>query len=85
MTTFEKLKKIISEQLYVDESKITMDSDIVEDFEADSIEMVDIVMDIEDEFGVEIPVTLWKPCIVSVMLSNTSTQISNIPNIHCPR
>ena len=43
MTTFEKLKKIISEQLYVD------------DFEADSIEMVDIVMDIEDEFGVEIP------------------------------
>ena len=52
---FEKLKKIISEQLYVDESKITMDSDIVEDFEADSIEMVDIVMDIEDEFGVEIP------------------------------
>ena len=57
MTTFEKLKKIISEQLYVDESKITMDSDIVEDFEADSIEM----------------------------LSNTSTQISNIPNIHCPR
>ena len=55
MTTFEKLKKIISEQLYVDENKITMDSDIVEDFEADSIEMVDIVMDIEDEFGVEIP------------------------------
>ena len=55
MTTFEKLKKIISEQLYVDESKITMDSDIVEDFEADSIEMVDIVMDIEDEFGVESP------------------------------
>ena len=55
MTTFEKLKKIISEQLYVDESKITMDSDIVEDFEADSIEIVDIVMDIEDEFGVEIP------------------------------
>lgn len=55
MTTFEKLKKIISEQLYVDESKITMDSDIVEDFEADSIELVDIVMDIEDEFGVEIP------------------------------
>ena len=55
MTTFEKLKKIISEQLYVDESKITMDSDIVEDFEADSIEMVDIVMDIEDEFYVEIP------------------------------
>ena len=55
MTTFEKLKKIISEQLYVDESKITKDSDIVEDFEADSIEMVDIVMDIEDEFGVEIP------------------------------
>ena len=49
------MKKIISEQLYVDESKITMDSDIVEDFEADSIEMVDIVMDIEDEFGVEIP------------------------------
>lgn len=52
---FEKLKSIISEQLGIEESEITMESNLVDDFDADSLDLVDIVMSIEDEFGVEVP------------------------------
>lgn len=52
---FEKIRAILAEQLDLDESKITMDSDIVEDLEADSLDVVDLVMSMEDEFGVEVP------------------------------
>lgn len=45
----------MAEQLDIDEDKITMDSDILEDFEADSLDVVDMVMTLEDEFGVEVP------------------------------
>lgn len=53
--TFEKLRAIICDQLELEEDDVTLDSDIVKDFDADSLDMVDIVMSIEDEFGVEIP------------------------------
>lgn len=52
---FEKIKTILCEQLDLEEDKVTMESDIVEDFEADSLDVVDLVMSIEDEFGVEVP------------------------------
>ncbi len=52
---FDKIKEIISEELDIDVDKITKDSSLVEDFDADSLDVVDIVMSIEDEFGVEIP------------------------------
>lgn len=52
---FESLKKIISEQFEVEEDQITMDTNIMEDFDADSLDLVDIVMSVEDEFGVEVP------------------------------
>ena len=52
---FEQIKELLAEQLDLDESKITMDSDIVEDLEADSLDVVDLVMSMEDEFGVEVP------------------------------
>ena len=45
----------IRDRLDIDEEKITMDSNILEDFEADSLDVVDMVMSLEDEFGVEIP------------------------------
>ena len=38
-----------------DEDRVTMDSDILEDFEADSLDLVDLVMSLEDEFGIEVP------------------------------
>ena len=41
---FDQIKEILAEQLDLDESKITMDSDIVEDLEADSLDVVDLVI-----------------------------------------
>lgn len=55
METFERIQELLAEQLDVDAEKITMESDIIEDFEADSLDVVDMVMSLEDEFGVEIP------------------------------
>ena len=55
MDTFERIRELLAEQLDIDEDKITMDSDILDDFEADSLDVVDMVMTLEDEFGVEVP------------------------------
>ena len=52
---FEKLKEIISEQLEVNAEDITLESNIMDDFDADSLDLVDIVMSVEDEFEVEVP------------------------------
>ena len=52
---FERIREIICDQLDLEEDKVTMDSDIMEDFEADSQDVVDLVMSIEDEFGLEVP------------------------------
>ena len=49
------VREIICDQLDLEEDKVTMDSDIMEDFEADSLDVVDLVMSIEDEFGLEVP------------------------------
>lgn len=51
---FEKVKKIISEQLEVDESIITPDASITSDLGADSLDLVDLAMSIEDEFDIEL-------------------------------
>ena len=55
MDTCERIRELLAGQLDIDEEKITMDSNILEDFEADSLDVVDMVMSLEDEFGVEIP------------------------------
>ena len=52
---FERVRTIMSNQLDVDEDRITMESDIAEDFDADSLDLVDLVMSLEDEFGIEVP------------------------------
>ena len=52
---FEKLKEIIAEQLEVEEDAITMEAELVDDLGADSLDLVDLVMSIEDEFDVEVP------------------------------
>lgn len=51
---FERIREIICEQLDVAEESVTMESNILEDFEADSLDVVDLVMSLEDEFNVEI-------------------------------
>jgi acyl carrier protein len=52
---FERIRQILSDQLDIDEEKITLESDIVDDLEADSLDVVDLVMTIEDEYGLEVP------------------------------
>lgn len=51
---FEKVKKIIAEELNIDAAKITMESNLVEDLEADSLDAVEIIVRIEDEFGLQV-------------------------------
>jgi acyl carrier protein len=53
--TFEKIKEIIIEQLQLDGVTITMDTHLMKDLEADSLDAVEIIMAIEDEFDIEIP------------------------------
>ena len=52
---FEKLKKIIAEVLNVDEEEITMETTFVDDLGADSLDLFELVMALEDEYNVEIP------------------------------
>ena len=53
--TFEKVRDIIVEQLSVDESMVTLDTNLMKDLEADSLDAVEIIMAIEEEFDIEIP------------------------------
>ena len=50
----EKIKKALADQLGVDESKITPNSKIVEDLGADSLDVVELLMNLEEEFGISV-------------------------------
>lgn len=52
---FEKLKKIIAEVLNVDEEEISMETTFVDDLGADSLDIFQIIMGLEEEFDIEIP------------------------------
>ena len=52
---FDRIREIICDQLDLEEDKVTMESNILDDFEADSLDVVDLVMSFEDEFGLEVP------------------------------
>jgi acyl carrier protein len=52
---FEKVRKILSDQLEIDEESITMESDLIEDLKADSLAIVELIMDLEQEFDLDIP------------------------------
>ncbi len=54
-TTFDKVKKIIVEQLGVDEAEVTMEASITDDLGADSLDQVELVMAFETEFNIDIP------------------------------
>ena len=51
---FEKVKAILADQLDIDEDDITMDSLLVDDLGADSLDLADITMSLEDDFDVEV-------------------------------
>ena len=52
---FEKIQSIIADQLGIDEGDITSETNLTKDLEADSLDAVEIIMAIEEEFGIEIP------------------------------
>lgn len=52
---FEKLKKIIVEQLGASKESITMEATFVDDLSADSLDIVELIMSLEEEFEIEIP------------------------------
>ncbi len=52
--TFDKIKELIVDQLDVEEDKVTMDANIQDDLGADSLDIVDLVMSVEDAFEVKI-------------------------------
>lgn len=52
---FEKIRHILCEQLDVEEEDVTMDANIAVDLGADSLDVVDLIMTIEDEFEIEVP------------------------------
>ena len=52
---FEKVQAIVAEQLNVELDKVQMDTNFVEDLNADSLDQVELIMAVEDEFGIEVP------------------------------
>ena len=52
---FEKVRDFLVDQLDVEEEKVTMEASVTEDLGADSLDFVDLVMSLEEEFDVEIP------------------------------
>ena len=55
MSTFDKIKEVIIDKLGVEESAITEEAHFVNDLGADSLDTVELIMEFEEEFGIEIP------------------------------
>ena len=55
MSTFDRVKKIVVDQLGVNEANVTIDSTFIDDLGADSLDVYQIIMGIEEEFDIEIP------------------------------
>ena len=55
MDVFEKVKKILCDQLDLEEEQGTEEAEVIEDLGADSLDIVDLVMTLEEEFDTEIP------------------------------
>jgi acyl carrier protein len=53
-TTYERMKKIVVEQLGVDEDEVKPEASFVDDLNADSLDLVELIMSLEEEFGAEI-------------------------------
>ncbi|MGN5650794.1 acyl carrier protein [Bacillus sp. Brlt_9] len=55
MKTFEKLSNMIADRLNVDQAEIKLESKFKDDLGADSLDTVEFIMELEDEFGIEVP------------------------------
>ncbi|MAD51500.1 MAG: acyl carrier protein [Candidatus Marinimicrobia bacterium] len=54
-TTLDKVKEVVMDKLGVEEGKITEDAHFMDDLGADSLDTVELIMQLEEEFGIEIP------------------------------
>ena len=52
---FEKIREILCQQLDIEEDTVTMESSIIDDLGADSLDVVDLLMTMDDEFDIEVP------------------------------
>ena len=55
MSSFDKVKEVIMDKLGVDDDKINIEASFVDDLGADSLDTVELIMQLEEEFGMEIP------------------------------
>ncbi len=55
MALFDDVKKIIAEELKVEESVVTPEAEFIKDLNADSLDVVELIMALEEKFGIEIP------------------------------
>ena len=55
MATFEKVREIVVDQLSVDPDDVAVESTFIDDLGADSLDIVELIMAFEEEFGIEIP------------------------------
>ncbi len=55
MSTFDRVAELISSQLGIDKSKVTPQSEIISELGADSIDVFEMIMALEDELGIEVP------------------------------
>jgi len=55
MSYFEKIQDIVADKLGVEKSKITMEASFIDDLGADSLDTVELIMKMEEEFDIEIP------------------------------
>jgi acyl carrier protein len=51
---FERVKEVLTEQLGVDENEVTEEASFQEDLDADSLDLVELIMELEDQFGIKI-------------------------------
>ena len=51
---FERVKEVLTEQLGVDENEISEEASFTEDLDADSLDLVELIMELEDQFGIKI-------------------------------
>ena len=74
---FERVRTMLAEQLEIDEDRITMDSNIMEDFDADSLDVVDMVMSRMSSAS-KCPTKRWRSCTLWATWSASSTPIPDL-------
>lgn len=74
---FDKIKEIIIEQLGVDEADVTPETSLTKDLEADSLDAVEIIMAIEEEYGIEVPDEEAKSSLLSAISLSTLKKTLN--------